>query len=197
MERPENNQIVEYTEQQQLSIREKFRNFMRNKIILAIASIVFGVILIVWQSSAVDALVRVLGIIMLAVGAVFIIMYAVQKERKAGLLVTGIILAVLGAFFLARPDFIVRLFPVIMGLILVISGITDLAGAVNLPKGTAGKAGIIIVSLIIAGLGVLCMFHPGIIADILMVFIGCVLIGNGIFDLVVLIMQNVGKKEEI
>ena len=167
----QNNQVVEYTEQQNNNIRDKFRSFMRNKIVLAIASIVFGLILIVWQRSAVDSLVRILGIIMLAVGAVFIVMYAAQKEKKGALLAAGIILAILGAFFLIKPDFVVKLFPFIMGLILVVSGVVDLVNGVNLPKGAYGKTGVVVVSVIISALGVLCMFHPGVIADIIIVFI--------------------------
>jgi len=194
-QRNQNSQVVEYTDPDQNNLREKFRNFMRNKIVLAVASIVFGIILIVWQRSALDSLVRILGIIMVAVAAVFIIMFAVQKEKKNSLIIVGIILAIVGAFFLIKPDFIVKLFPFIMGLILVISGISDLVGALNLPKGASGKTGIVITSLVLAALGVVCMFQPGIIANILILFIGILLLVNGVFDLVVLAMQNSAKKE--
>ena len=189
------NQVVEYQEKKEGSFREKFMKVMRNKVVLAIASIVFGLVLIVWQRSAVETLVSIMGIIFLACAAVFIIMFAVQKEKKGGLLVTGIILAIFGAFFLINPDFVVKLFPVIMGIILVISGLFDMVNAFKLPKTVGSRTGIIVVSIIITALGVLCMFQPGIIADILMVFIGIMLLFNGVFDLVVMAMGSVHKNK--
>ena len=188
------NQIIEYTPQEK-TIQEKFRNAMRNKVILAVASIVFGLVLVIWQRSAVDTLVRILGIILVAVAAVFILMYIFKQDKKPGFLVAGIIMAIVGAFFLIRPDFIVTLFPFIMGIILIVSGVFDLANIISMPKGMQGKTGITVVSIVIIAMGILCMFHPGAIANILILFIGIMYLFNGVFDLVVLATQS-WKKEQ-
>lgn len=190
------NEVVEYQEKEKVSFRERFMKIMRNKVVLAVASIVFGIILIIWKREVVTKGVSIIGIIMIACAAVMIIMFAVQKEKNPGLLVMGILFAVFGAFFLVKPEFITRMFPVIMGVILLISGLFDMINAVRLPKNVSGRTGIIVVSVIIAVLGVVFMFLPGVTADILMIIIGIVLLFNGVFDLVVLAMGSLRKNND-
>ena len=49
---------------------DKIKSFLGNKIILAVLSIVFGIVLIVVRATAIDVLVKVLGIVMVVVAVV-------------------------------------------------------------------------------------------------------------------------------
>jgi len=64
------------------SFNEQMRELFRNKIVIAIAGIIFGIILIVHAAAAVDALVRILGAILLVSSAAYLIRYFMQKETK-------------------------------------------------------------------------------------------------------------------
>lgn len=175
--------------------RDKFKRFLRNKIVIAIASIVFGILLVMWQRQAVDFIIWVLGLILVVCAVIFALMFVFKKEKIPGLIVAAILMAIFGAFFLIKPDAIVVVFPFIMGIILVLSGLLDVGNALSLPKGAKGKTGVVIVSLLIVALGVLCMFHPGFMADVMILCIGLFFLFNGVFDLIVLIL-NSGRQEQ-
>jgi len=170
------------------SFNEQMRELFRNKIVIAIAGIIFGIILIVHAAAAVDALVRILGAILLVASAVYLIRYFMQKETKQNaFVVMGIILAAAGLFFVIRPDTIVNLFPLIIGIVLILSGVSDLVHAIGLNKAKVqGALVFIVLSILVIVLGVVVLLHPGTVADMLVTVMGISLLINGALDLVIL-----------
>lgn len=164
------------------------RDLVKNKIVIAIAGIIFGFILIIHAAAAVDALVRILGWILLVSAAAYLAKYFAQKEeRETSLMVLGIILAVTGIFFVIRPDAIVNLFPLIMGIDLIIAGISDLVNAVSLDKaGVQGAKAFIVMSAVVTILGIIVLLHPGAVADMIVTVMGISLLINGTLDLIML-----------
>ena len=167
---------------------ETFKKFIRNKILLAVLSIILGVILIVRQKAAIDSLVYLVGIILLIAAVVFLIYFFMQKEKQPAQLILAILSLILGLLFAIKPGLIVDIFPVLMGIILILSGLADLGHSITAPKGTGGRIFLILFSILVILVGVLCLFRPGAIANALALFLGICLLYNGIFDLILMIM---------
>lgn len=171
---------------------EEFKKFIKNKLVLAIISIVLGVILIIRQRSAIDSLVKIVGILLLLAALVFLILFLAKKEKQPSQLILAIVSFIIGLFFAVRPGLIVNIFPIVMGIILIISGLFDLWHSITAPPGTGGQAFLILISAIVILVGVLALFRPGAVANAIALFLGLCLLFNGIFDLILMIV--VGEK---
>ena len=179
---------------------EKLKEGLKSKILLAVISIVLGVILIVRQKAAVDSLVRILGIVLLITAVVFLILFLAKKEKNPVHLIISIAALIIGLLFTIRPDMIVSIFPIIMGIILIISGLFDLWQVISAPKGTGAgnRVFLILFSILVILIGALCLFQPTFIVNFIVLFIGICLLFNGVFDLILMIMtaeKPAAKKE--
>ena len=68
-------------------------------VVKAVVMVVIGIILAVWTKASLDFMARALAVLLVVIGAVFIISYFVKKERTfviSGGLVAGIIIAAIG-----------------------------------------------------------------------------------------------------
>ena len=167
-----------------LTLEYRFRELLRNKIMSAVLSIALGIVIIIARRAALDLLVKIIGGLILAGGVAFAAIDLIRPETatnlKMDLTVSG--LAVLaGIILITCAEGIVDFFPTMMGVFLILNGLSHLAVA-----GTDSEnrilAGILGVAIII--LGLLIIMRPGFIADAIMVFIGASFVVNGIFDLV-------------
>ncbi len=175
---------------------DHLKNLMKNKIVLAVAAIVFGVILLIKRSEGIASLVRIMGIILLVVAAILIIRnFLNKKENITSFLIIGIICAAVGLLFVAAPRLIVDIFPFLMGALLLISGVDDLVRAINMVKNSAMNASVFVgLAVLIIVLGALILFHPGVIADLVVVMIGITMIIEGVVDFVVLMGEKKAEK---
>ena len=166
---------------------EFLKDLARNKLVVAIASIVFGLVLVVQQTAALDWLVSVLGKLLLVCAAVYAIMYAVGSEKRRSNLILAVVLGLVGLLFAVNPRAIVNIFPTLMGIILVVNGLANFfhAYAIVRPAGYSWTTPMVL-SVAVAVLGLVMILAPGLIIDVLMLFMGIALIVNGIGDLAVL-----------
>ena len=158
-------------------------SIMQNKKITAILSIVAGVIFIFMRRFALTTLVSVVGIIMLIGCAVFAVQYFMSKVRDNAQLPGLIAGVIVGLIFATAPGFIVDLFPLIFGILLILSGVTNLMQALSLPGSSEGRTMLIVFAALTFLLGGFIVFHPGFIADVVVVFMGITMVANGITDL--------------
>ncbi len=171
-------------EKEGLILEYRFRELLRNKLMSAVMSVALGIVIIIARRAALDLLVKIIGGLILAGGVAFAAIDLIRPETatnlKMDLTVSG--LAVLaGIILITCAEGIVDFFPTMMGVFLILNGLSHLAVA-----GTDSEnrilAGILGVAIII--LGLLIVMRPGFIADAIMVFIGASFVVNGIFDLV-------------
>ena len=165
------------------------RSGVTSQILIALASIVCGVLLVVFQSFAVELLIRIFGAVLIVTG-IIIALLAFRKHPADRLpnYVGGITLIVIGLILLFAARFLVNLFPFVVGIVMIISGLGDLFMIFDGRPGPKLLHALTAVLVII--LGLLVLFHPGFIADIIVMFMGIVLIVNGIVDIIVAIRNR-------
>ena len=140
----------------------------------------------------------ILGGALLLYGVLQIILYLFAKERTIylqGMLLFGIVLAVIGAWILLKPESIMKAVPVIVGIIIVIHGINNAVQSVDLKKLGYGNWWIAcLLGLATIVLGAVLIFKPfGVINTVTRV-IGGFLIYDGLSDLWILSRLFKAKK---
>jgi uncharacterized membrane protein HdeD (DUF308 family) len=105
------------------------------------------------------------------------------KSASLGLILAGLILAVLGIVVLAWPDITAKTLVILFGIFLLIQGAASiLAALVGLTPGHRLWA--IVVGLIAIGFGIACLFATDVAGRTLLFIIGAFAIVRGIIDLV-------------
>ncbi len=156
------------------------RNLIRNKTILAVASIIIGVILIVRGRAVVDTTIRVFGYVLLAAAGVYLWTYFGGNNRTEVQLGYAGLSALGGLVLVFFAPAIRNILPTLIGIALILNGIANLTSArfeTGFPKLSKAWS---IVTIVLGGLAVL---HPGAIANVLTVFAGAALVLNGLADL--------------
>ncbi len=167
-----------------------------NAIFSSLAMLVAGILLIVLPDISSKIICTVIGIIALVIGLSYIISYFMLETRLMlyrNDLVTGILIAMLGLLALFKQDFIANLIPLILGLVIVISGLAKLQNAAVAKKiGYEGAGAYMILSIISIVVGLLIMFFlSGTVAmRTLFTIIGIGLLYSGASDLYVTVFLS-------
>ena len=163
----------------------------KNKLISAIACIIIGILLIVFRRSALDLLVKIVGLIMIIGGLIVFLGGRVKARSTAGTGISETTLAcaaiIVGLIFIIGARGIVNIFPIIMGIILLITGLSNLTGTLTLSDEARGSSWTfsLILSIVVLILGLLVLFHPGAIANAIVFFVGVSVLIGGINQLLV------------
>ena len=129
----------------------------------------------------------VLGAILVLMGIIYFVSFLSTPSGtfiKQVHLVLTIVFVVIGVWILLKPDFVIGLIPVIVGIILVLHGFYDLQQAVFLGR---AKYGFWWLALLFAGLtivlGGILLWNPFEAMSIAIKFIGVFLVFDGVSEL--------------
>ena len=160
------------------------RMMLKEKTLPALLSVALGIVIIIARRSALDLLVKIVGGLIIAGGVAAVAVYLNRKDRDKGdlkmVLIMAAAAAVIGLLLISLAESIVDFFPTLMGIFLILNGLSHLTMA-SVDEGDRVLTAIMGVIVII--FGVLIVMRPGFVADAVMVFIGAFFIVNGLFDL--------------
>ena len=158
-----------------------------NIVISAILCVVLGIVLVVWPDLSMQIVCIAIGAVLLIGGGVRLAVYFTNKDGSMYAqmsLITGIVLAVVGIWILMKPDKVLAIIPIIVGIVIVLHGINDLQQAVSLCKDKYDKWWIaLILGLLTIGFGVLLICRPFEALDTVVMLIGLFLIYDGLSDI--------------
>ena len=169
----------------------------------ALCFIALGVFLLGWPELSRIWICRLLGAALLITGAVYVISHFVKSKGAATVfqydLILGVILAIVGVWLLTTPDLIITFLQYILGAILIIHGVIDLQGALNLRSGGSSHWWpACLIALITLALGAIVIWNPFASINALLMLVGITLIYDGVSDLVILfqLMRTFKKVKE-
>lgn len=163
---------------------DKVKSFLGNKIVLAVLSIVLGIALIIARGSAIDLMVKIIGIVLVIVAVVYLLLFILSGDgRAASQMVYAVIALIVGIFFLVRPWVIVNFFPVVFGVILAVSGATNLVQAIRSNAAGGSKIAAILFSVAVLALGIIIAVNYRTSVNIYVALIGVAFLVNGILDI--------------
>ncbi len=168
-------------------MKEKAKNLKLNFAAAAVLYLALGVVLLGWPDTTSNIICYAIGAVLLIYGLVSIISFLASREKTAALalqLVVGVVAAALGVFFLTQPRMILSIFPVLMGLFIIIVSLLSVKRAFELrryryPKWWAA----LLLALVAIALGLLILFHPYMAAETVIMVIGVVFLYVGVCDL--------------
>lgn len=168
-------------------MKEFFRTIKINFLLASILYVVLGLVLLLWPHTSSSIICAGFGIFLLLYGAITIISFFVHDSRTGFLrfeLILGILFAALGVFFLVRPDVVLSVLPVMLGIYIIIDALLNLKRAQELHRMAYERWWMILItSLISAVLGIVVLWNPLFLSDVIFRVVGAVLIYTGLSDL--------------
>ena len=164
--------------------------------------VAIGLVLVVWTKASLDVMARALAVLLIAIGAVFIITYLLKKERNfiiSGGLVAGILVAAVGGWIFVNPGKFTDFIPKLFGIFILVSGLGNLGQTVSLIK-YKSKAWWVsfVIALLTVGLGGFLFFNPTNAKEIAVTMIGVFLIIDGGTNLIsALVVGKAAKRAEM
>lgn len=153
---------------------------LRNKSVLSAAGIITGIILMIWQRTALITLVRVTGYILIAAAIVYLVLYFSGKDKSEIQIGYAAVTGAGGLLMVLLSRTIVNIFPILMGVALIVSGIITLAQTFrnqDVPLYTK------LLSAAAVIMGLLIVVRPTMITNAITFWIGAALTIGGISGL--------------
>ena len=159
---------------------EMIQKLIKNKTIYAVASIVIGIFMIIKRGQmAVDVL-RVIGWLLIGTAAIYLVSYFTGKDKENVQLGYAAAAGIGGLLLVICAGSLLHLFPIFVGALLIICGITNLTGVSadsEIPQYSKGTAIVIIV------LGALIIVFGKALLSLAVLLIGICLVLNGLAEL--------------
>ena len=114
-----------------------FKGLKANYTISAVVCVLLGLVLVIWPGATSQIICMLLGGVLLAYGVLQIAIYLLNRERTIilqGMMILGIVFAVLGLWILLKPEMIMMAVPVIVGVLIAIHGLHNVVQAFALKK---------------------------------------------------------------
>ena len=157
----------------------------KNSITRSISTILIGGVLLFVPGLTMKTVMMVIGAMLLLSGLVTLILSNLKKDRnQIGFWsFQGIMNIVFGMIFITSPTTMIKIFIIFIGIILLIMGFLQLAGALGSLTRSVWAWIFLIVGLLTLGSGVFLLSDPFKSAETILPFLGALFILNGISDL--------------
>ena len=178
---------------------EKLKKIRLHVSLSALLTVVLGVVIMLNPTSTVLLIAKAVGTIILIVGAVMILggLFDSDGTRMGGIAV-GAIIAIIGAWVLMSPEKAAAIIPAVVGVIMILQGIENAELAFSAKKARGRHWGInLLVAAANIAFGVLCITTGLGVVSIGMMFVGGMLVFNGLASMVVVHRVNSAERQAI
>ena len=178
-------------------MREKISRFLKGQMATSVIYILLGLCFICMPVDMVNILCKfIFGVVLIAAGLYHIWLY-VQEKPNATLmdLFSGGLILVLGIFLFYNPQVVVKLLPVLLGTFILTDSVWVLKGSRKLMKNDKDSPEwkiLLAGSIVFICLGIIMIANPFSVVKVMVIFAGCVLLVNGLADLVFLFLMKKG-----
>ena len=145
-------------------MRDFLKQIQANALLSAALYTLLGLVLLIWPAPSASLLCIALGLVLTICGAINILVFLSHRDGTlyAGFhLVTGIILAVVGIWLMARPTLVTVIIPRIIGLLVCVHGFRDVRDTLSLKKsGSSRWTAALLLGAVTLVLGAILVFSP-------------------------------------
>ncbi len=158
-------------------------NYMVSAAFLAL----FGLVLLIWPKTSTTVICMALGCVLIICGVIRLVVFWLNRDDSLYStmnLVSGIVLVAVGVWIVVKPETIMVMVPIVIGIIVIFHSFHDFGQAASLYKASYDKWWVaLLLGLITAGLGILLAVNPFEAAETIVRVIGICLIYDGISDM--------------
>ena len=158
-----------------------------NALLSAVLYALLGLVLLVWPALSASLLCLALGLVLVLCGLsnIFVFLRSRDGSLYAALhLITGVVLAAVGIWLMARPTLVTVVIPRIVGVLICFHGFSDVSDAMTIRKNGSSRwtaAGLLgLVTLVLGVVLVICPFKA---FTTVVRLLGAFLLYDGISDL--------------
>lgn len=165
-------------------MKETLKRIKADVVLSALLCVGLGIVIFVWPKETIDMFCKVLAAGLIIMGIVDVCSYFIAKMLHPFSGILGLIVLLVGVWIFLKPESVVSLIPIVIGVILAIHGIQDLKLAIE-AKGSGYQKWwtMLIIALISLGFGVLCIVEAFGLVTLATQIVGIALIYDGISDL--------------
>lgn len=165
-----------------------FREQRRSSIVMAVLTLLLGLLLVLAPNRSIRLLCGLLGAALLLVGLSYVRSWADVGRRQAGVprwfLLPGLLLAALGLWLLTSPGSVIVLIQFSVAAVLIFHGVIDLQGAVSLARlGIPNWWVDLVLAVLTVVLGGVVLLNPFGTMEAMTMLIGASLVYDGASDL--------------
>ena len=176
----------------------KIKKMNMTSIIFSILFILIGAFLLARPEDAIHLVSYALGIILALWGLISIVQFFTDRESQNYLefsFILGVFMFIFGIIIIVKPNTVASIIPLLLGIWMLINGVTKLSYALTLNK-NKNAASSIIISILIIVLGILLVFNPFAGAKTLVQILGVTIIVYSVLDLAeCFAIRRIVKKE--
>lgn len=185
-------------------MREWFKRLMQSSIVSSVFYIVMGLILVLLPDQSVALISKVVFGVLMSVTGVYHIMLLLLEHHTATVLdlFSGVVMLVFGVFLFINSFIVVKLLPILAGAFVLADSLWTVKDAVKMKKYKRSSwKWMLLFGIVFVGLGVAVILNPFTLVRNTIVFSGAVLLGNGVMDVLFVVLVYFGthkaKKDEI
>lgn len=183
-------------EREVVYMKEFMKQIRMDLITSSIICIIFGIVLIARPIETVSLFCRVLAIIMIVVGGMFMFSYFLNWMSSGLSAAMGLIVLLIGVWIFINPGIIETLIPVVIGVILLGHGIQDVRMSWQMKEyGQDSWKFSMVLAVISVIFGVLCIIDAFMVVKAAMILLGLALIYNGVSNLLITTRTTKAEKE--
>ena len=153
----------------------------------AVVLLICGLVLLLMPELTLVTIANVIGILVIMIGAFFLIGYFLRKELAAGNndLIKGLVIVCIGIFICVKSELVVSVLPVVLGIGVVLSGILKLQHAFDLKRmGFDTWVRIGLTAAVNIFIGLIVILNPFSTVAWLMRLVGIGFLFSGVTDLI-------------
>lgn len=160
----------------------------KQTVIVSLIYLAIGLLFVCVPDITAKAIGLILSVALLAFGVFKIIVFFTRRDTDdpdRSSLPAGVVLVIVSLIFFIKPDFLVSIIYVILGLALIINGALKLQVGIELKQSkSAYWSSVAIAAIVAIILGIIAIFAPFSTAKTVIVLVGIGMIACGLFDLV-------------
>ncbi len=161
----------------------------------ALACVILGFIFLIWPEAVTNFIAVAVGIILIAIGGIYVISKLINQENKFTGMLVGFIVLILGVWILVHPTSAASIIPIVIGVVLVASGVQELRLSFAAKNVDATKWGWMIVGSVVTIIfGIICICMAFAILKTAMRLLGLFLIYDGVSSMVMVRHVNVAER---
>lgn len=161
-------------------------------VLVALVTVVIGIVLVAHPGNALISIFRILGIALMLAGIIGVISYFRHKDEKNLYnLLFAVIEIIVSVVILAHKEFAISVYPVIVGILLILDGIGNLLDAFTMKKSNQASWKLaVVLAVITLIIGLVILFNPFVTVEVLVAITGIALIYEGVVNLLIGLKQN-------
>lgn len=175
------------TKNQFVEVLQMFNKITNSPALLSLLMIVFGIILVVWPSPVLSAVISLLGVGLIVGGVIAAVGWYKTRESTVlsySRLGSGLIAIVAGAIILFHPLEVASFFPIAIGIVILVTGLINMVQALDLRKAGYPRWLVsFILSIVTIACGIVFVTQPISALEIPVIAAGIILIYDGVSSL--------------